>query len=1858
MTIVSFISSIKHILPEADWPWVFSALSFDPLVWESLGGDLGQRALDRNTGRATDFSPAALSLLALDFEFTAEELRLTPLQEVKLEAAGSGTPFSALAHAGMAALQLREARRSSASWEVILRQNGRISPTALACAYAIVPDPAELLRAAFALDVDGEVRPGVNPALHALLANPLQPQVHIEALNELLSDLPRSERLTLLGQVHRYRPDLAPPLAVAALNREPPVGGLDRANGLGQIEKMLRAARLHRLADDAVQALSSLEGASMAARRLQAELAAQTAQLTAQKDGPESSLPAWEEAVQLDPESSDHLAGLVFALLDAGRSAEAQSHLAETTVTAPHAGILLANARLALLQDFKENARRAAIQALEVGSAAASLPPALTGPEPTSLLLQLDAPYDAARAAELALRHLPNEPRLLSLLARARLGSCQPVPATQAAHLAVALRPQNPDYRRLLAECLELAGDWSAALLERSALLERTESPSTDDLRDLASCSLYAGQPEEAKQICQQLLENDANDGLTWTLLGQATAALGDKDTALEHLDRATQLSAESSTPWLALSQLYQEIGQKDRALETLQAAALSAPDLPEIQLALGEMYLAQGAATQALTSLREAGALCDDLPFTGASGNICRDTPGEGGAIRRLRDQIALRLGQTLNQLGHLADARQILEDAHQRAPADSTIALSYAQILLALGDLRAALSPLKTLVQAKPQEIYPYLEYARTILALYARKERDVPLEDAISAIRNAQEIDPNDAEATALLAEALAAKDELLPAMEAYRKALESDLAVETAWLARLSVGLGEVAQKLGQFETAIAALQEAGRADPANARIQRSLSEAYDAAGLTEDAYQAAQSALNLAPGDVENLSWFASQALSLAQHPGVDQAEAKTTAREALERATNHAPERGDLWVKLAEMRLNDGDTGNALAALTNLADPEAAASGSPAIDLYQAAQGLLQLGEAAEAVRCLERALQNRPGSNEPDSPSILEMLTALSQARYQVGDLQAALEAVDQAISLNPDEPSLHLDKANMLLELGYTETETPEVPGNTREALASLVTAMRLNPHDPDLHYRAALIHRSVGDYPAALAHTDQMVELSVTIAQAMKARALAGDLSLSMLQPAQAHAYLDGPLPPAEPAEPVEDEVLLDYHALRAELALESGDERGAVEELVRVLEIAPEDARLLAIQARILHHRDGAQIAQDALQKVLKAMGDPALLPVALIRSAAQSALELSQWEVALQLYERVMQQAPFEPRAYFDLGRALTLRSEFTRLCQALDAIQHADEPAAWTEETWQTVELYLTKAESLVDNWGMSSSNNSAEGSTEVFANPRISKWADPLAQIHRWRIRGKAAFHASSEAALALASLPPNPDDTAARVACLRQVGELAQAGLAARDYPQHPLVLLQLALALMDEKPRQAMAAIHAATDVLSQPSANRRHRSDICFKEIAPLVYALMARLFHNNGNRASDRESALQAILNALNLWPDEPQWHALAAEIYLSGDTFDGQSDLEAAISHLEQAIKFDPSNSDSLLVLGQIYLREGSARKAVQVFEQAAQIKSEEAEPWIWLAKAYRSLGDLENAAAHAERAVTLAPNQVQPLLLRGEIALQAENPRGAQSRAQAALRIQPEDPDALLLLARALNDLDRPDEALATLEKAMPMSAEPLPLSIERIRLLRRAHGPDTALQAAQMLVDHNPEEPRVLALQAELLESAGQADAAIQAAQRTLRLPETQASLPEAEQARLHFLLGRLLRRSGQLDQSVHHLSETIRLAPDLAEAYLEIGHVHQERRQHNQALNAYRQAITVAPHDHRAYYMIGLALKESKDYIGAEKMLRRAADLAPNDVSIHRLLGAVVALNLVHNRRESIRESSQTM
>ena len=209
-------------------------------------------------------------------------------------------------------------------------------------------------------------------------------------------------------------------------------------------------------------------------------------------------------------------------------------------------------------------------------------------------------------------------------------------------------------------------------------------------------------------------------------------------------------------------------------------------------------------------------------------------------------------------------------------------------------------------------------------------------------------------------------------------------------------------------------------------------------------------------------------------------------------------------------------------------------------------------------------------------------------------------------------------------------------------------------------------------------------------------------------------------------------------------------------------------------------------------------------------------------------------------------------------------------------------------------------------------------------------------------------------------------------------------------------------------------------------------------------------------------------------------------------------------------------------------------------------------------------------------------------------------------------------------------------------------LEKAIPMVENNLPLLIERTHILKDVRGPKAAQEALQDLAQLYPKDPQIHADLAELLAENGHLAAAVDTAK--IALQAKNSPLPDAKQASLHHLIGRQMRRIGQLDQAIQHLDTAVQLNPEATEIYLELGQAYQSRRQFSQALKTYQQAIKFTQGDFRPYYQAGLALKEIKDYQSAENMLRKAADLAPEDVSVHRSLGAVVALNLVHNRLKS--------
>jgi tetratricopeptide (TPR) repeat protein len=592
------------------------------------------------------------------------------------------------------------------------------------------------------------------------------------------------------------------------------------------------------------------------------------------------------------------------------------------------------------------------------------------------------------------------------------------------------------------------------------------------------------------------------------------------------------------------------------------------------------------------------------------------------------------------------------------------------------------------------------------------------------------------------------------------------------------------------------------------------------------------------------------------------------------------------------------------------------------------------------------------------------------------------------------------------------------------------------------------------------------------------------------------------------------------------------------------------------------------------------------------------------------IDLYQWDQALHVLNMAAANSPSDSFLHLQKARLLVLQAEFQRLCQELDIVRHAPGGAALSPRTRRVFE----------------------ETIQEIIDSLSADMQADLPVMVKRWTARGEAAFRDGGDMQQPGEDLALQPSDQAAQLSALSRGGDSTQvARLFHSIQSQAGTELLHHSIYAA-----YALALITSGKDQIAFEQAVEAIQSAIDQHPASAIYHVLHARA----AQQLDDWQTALQAMQTALSLWSDEPRWQAKFGEILLFNNQY------PEAVLHYMSAIEMEPQHAQHYIDLSQAYLHNGEAGQAISTLQDATKVAPDNPKAYLALAGVYYEQQNFVQAKRNADLACRIAPQQPEPLLLCAQIALKLGDPGLAQDKSETALELVPDDPRALLLLAQAYSDLGDPEQAMEVVETAIPLAADPLPLYLLRAELLAAADDSESLLPELKSIADQYPEEPLVLAPLSKAYADANQMEEAIQAAQQALQ--RNSGEIPLDEQAQLHHMLGRLLRETGQLDQSIHQLSEAIRIAPQSLNSFLELGLTQEERRQFGPALETYKKAISSYPADSRPYYQAAQLLKSGRDYPAAETMLRKAAERDPDNVEIHRQLAALVALNLVHSRQ----------
>ena len=869
--------------------------------------------------------------------------------------------------------------------------------------------------------------------------------------------------------------------------------------------------------------------------------------------------------------------------------------------------------------------------------------------------------------------------------------------------------------------------------------------------------------------------------------------------------------------------------------METLRAGALAAPLSAEIHQALAESYLQNGSPSEALPALRKAAQL----------------DPNSAS--------IAIRLGDILRSVGHLDESASVLKRALRHSGNNAELGFELAKTSITAGNTEDAISALEIKLASAPADPEPYLLYARLLLdssnSNPGTVETSCRLNQAEHALLQVLATQPEDLEAGVLLADVLTAGGRTQEALVLYQDLAEKYQDHSPSWSWRIKLGLGKAALDLDQIDLALAAMQEAARLNPENIAIQRTLAETYFAANLLQEAMQAGNTAVSLSSDDPAILMWFAGLACACG---------ALNDSISTLEHAAELSESTIEPYLRLAQVEILANNPPAARSALNAILHNTTADAGT----MQKTAYLYLQAGDIEAAEECLLKATETQGGIN-----SWFE----LARVQQENGQNQASLDTVRTAIALHPADPRLHVLQADLLAGMGQFDEGleslkrvSDTVPAQKYDGVSPLRAECAFPPISipaifvvrtdrPAVLSKAASLLRSIGDLNTALEKSLQALEAepaniqfrkqAVSLAHAML------DLNTALSLVPEISTTGTGLSKHNDPNQTA------DLLCAMAEVQIDLGQYEEAAQSLTRAEQLAPSFPRILVNQSYLAGVHGDFLLAEQLLETAIHRLDDnqgksaaqanPSAASSANshqyfeypVLAIAQAALQIHQWGLAMPLIEQALRSSPNEARVHLTQASAVVLAQEAYRFRTDLKLTGHLPAP-----------EYTGVSGEAIFDR--------------EIEITKRICS----SSLIDRWQNRGTAVFHPDRLDMMMTGKLAACVEDAPALLWALKETNAIPELLDTGKTMLDEPNAMLPYALALLPDLPEQSL------TIAKKMAGLTPDH----------PLHQAALAVI----AGASNDEVDGLQAIEQALQIWPDEPEWHVIAANLSAAcGDAF-------------------------------------------------------------------------------------------------------------------------------------------------------------------------------------------------------------------------------------------------------------------------------------------------------------------------------------------------------------------------------
>ncbi|MBN1230356.1 MAG: tetratricopeptide repeat protein [Anaerolineales bacterium] len=1735
---LSFIQRIKEEIPESNWAEVIPALRQDGFLWYQLqDGELLNKSSNMGGYLYQKWSPASFALTSLDNPVSLEYLKDPTLMAVEgLIAKTARNAFndfkavlstpSSLSEAALVALNLREEYSETGNWDFLLKvmdETGEeIWQTALNILYGMLPNN-EL---GFVQMLSGSATSisRRHLAINIILSNPADIDTQTNILANLINQSVSATRFEDLNYILDQRPVVGKQLVERFL-RSDQKGISSSQNPLDEMIGLIQKAALLKTEKNYSDALESLEASEKAFHRYMQEsygsLAlssflnneSDTSRKVSQKilektnlTGAKSlssklvSLDTSNSTSIIDTNSAENLGELILLSVSAYRENDISKAVDVVEII------------IELLREDKENYQ----VFLSLGEGEDVLYFFM------DLLSELGLWDQIIEISEEILKQKPNSSTLLKIAGHAYSKIGDMVSALAKIESLITVTPYDTATRRDLGKIYLKNEDFEKALPEFERVILANDTVSARDLLNAAEAALAMNFPERSTQYCQQVIKSGNSSaleiGTALLISGKSLAYLGNLEMAIENFSKAIKHIPEEPECWLVLAKTHLIKGETGKGIHILEEATEKIVDSPTLLFTLGKAYLDSGENKAAVLTLEKSlmHAPEQDQNFQG---------------------DVFLALSKALIKLGkseEIIDKYYALSENNKIVPEIQQV---YANALYLEGENNQAAAIAEKVISKGIRNAGLFN------LAALAKLQSDENPEVIRDFLIQAENIEPDNMESIFVHAELQKRAGNYKNAIDSYQKAMESALGQDTRFRKQICTGIGESALALDNPDLAIGSLQEVLYLDKDNLGVKQLLAEAYNASGLKDKAEILIDEIVREFPEDPDNLVWTAFQYQML----GKEEKTGKT-----LQSAYELHPQNPEVVTALGKFYFETGKEEQAVSLFEKSLHSKRE---NPEI-LFRIGKFLQKQGASAQSLPYFEKAVQISGNTD-------LDMIKSLVNIQLKLGKNEAAMNSIDLALSISPEDTGLMKEKGLYLLR-----TNQPKTAIQYFEKSLGIV--------EDDLEVKAALAEakRETGDLKGALEIVNQISE-SGTSSQTVSL--ISVEIERACLHFKRAFDLLNS----IDQVNDLDGQIRL----MKADTAIELGLAEQSFELVKEVVSSGSENAYGQAVLATMLGMRGELSVSSTWLNKALKTISRAGFTDLQdyqinnILAITTKAAILNRQWNLANRLVNQIIEKTPLEPR-----GHAL----------QALIALEKA---------------FFIDQCDVVgIKGYGFTATFEDLKDtySRSIQTALRCAPDEEGIAALMQLRNSGDEFFGIRNTADYIF----PGTNETMTRhLAALRLKGELETIYNLEQSLDLlNPGILFQLAVSFEGKNLNHAFSLIEKAvglhkengiylalagkigiaTGQIKNGLAYINQAIEIFPEETGLLEIQAIANLAEKNYGEA------IISLEKAIRFDGMNPSHYLSLGKAYLKDDAPGN------AIRVFENGLKVDKNNLDIWSGLTKAYLACDNPEKADRCAQEAIKIAPMKAEPYLLRAKVASQVNDLDTARKYANKAVEQNPGNLDAILQVSEI-----------------YKLQNQSHEAIAFLENHIGTIDEQLPLLiekANLKKGvfgqeiyleeLNQIAENYPGDCDVQLLLSNAYveagDMDSAINTARTALKSLKENYGKLEKAAyhlhlgSLLNQTGQLDLAL------TELTNAAAENPEMKE--IYLETAEVHRKRRDLDAAIQQLEKAAALTPEDVSVIVEIGIAYRDKRDFVNAEKAIRKAAKLQPKDVNIQQLLG--------------------------------------------------------